>query len=105
MIKQALSVLALSTLAIAPASAELRRISTDFYAAEDASDRTHYITYVRQDHEGDVQVKVEVNGNVGYFWINCSTDRISAAGDAFDGWDYVDHRKMEGYYSDVACRM
>ena len=104
MFKSILSVLALSTLAIAPVSAELRRLGTDSYVAYDAKDRAHYIDYVRMDHEGDVLVEVNVERDTVYFWINCRDDRISAAGDAFNGWDYVDHRKMEGYYSDVACR-
>ena len=103
MIKQLISILALSTLSITPASAEINRIGEDRYAATDVKGATHYITYVRRDHEGDVQVKVSQNGNTNYFWVNCSSDRISLAGDNYDGWDYVDHRKMEGYYSDVAC--
>ena len=103
MIKQLLSVIALSAVTVAPAFAGLTRIGTDRYTAVDAGNRTHYITYVRQDHEGDVQVRVDVNGNVDYYWVNCTTDRISLGGDAYNGWDYVDHRKMEGYYSDVAC--
>ena len=104
MIKQLFSVLALSAFSIAPASAELTRIGEDIYSAVDAKGATHYITYVRRDFEGDVQVKVSQNGITNYFWVSCSDDRISLAGDAYDGWDYVDHRKMEGYYSDVACR-
>ncbi len=103
MIKQVLSVLALSVVSIAPVSAELNRIGEDRYAAVDAKGATHYITYVRQDHEGDVQVKVTQNGNTHYFWVDCSNDRISLGGDDYQGWEYVDHRKMEGYYSDVAC--
>ena len=103
MIKQLISILALSTLSIAPASAEINRIGEDRYAATDAKGDTHYITYVRRDHEGDVQVKVSLNGNTNYFWVNCSSDKMSIAGDGYQGWDYVDHRKMEGYYSDVAC--
>ena len=77
MFKSILSVIALSTLTIAPASAELRRLSTDSYVAYDAQNRAHYIDYVRMDHEGDVQVKVTVNGNVVYYWLNCRQDRIS----------------------------
>ena len=103
MIKQLISILALSTLSIAPASAEINRIAEDKYSATDAKGSTHYITYVRRDYEGDVQVKVSLNGNTNYFWVNCSSDKMSIAGDGYQGWDYVDHRKMEGYYSDVAC--
>ena len=103
MIKQLISILALSTLSIAPASAEINRIGEDRYSAADAKGDTHYITYVRRDYEGDVQVKVSLNGNTNYFWVNCSSDKMSIAGDGYQGWDYVDHRKMEGYYSDVAC--
>ena len=104
MIKSILSVLVLSAFSVTPALAGLNRIGEDFYYAVDSEENTHYITYVRQDHEGDVQIRVSVNNNVAYFWVNCSEDRISAAGDNFNGWKYVDHRKMEGYYSDVACR-
>lgn len=104
MIKQALSFLALATVSVAPAMAELSRIGTDRYVATDVNNKSHYITYVRQDHEGDVQVKVSVNGTETYYWVNCNTDRISVGGDGFNGWEYVDHRKMQGYYSDVACR-
>ena len=104
MIKQLLSILALSTISVAPAFAELSRIGTDRYVADDVDGNSHLITYVRQDHEGDVQVKVSLNGNTNYFWVDCSSDRISLGGDGYQGWNYVDHRKMEGYYSDVACR-
>ena len=104
MIKSILSVLALSAFSVVPASAELVRLGTDQYSALDGKDNTHYITYVRQDYEGDVQIKVSMNGDVAYFWIDCKSDQISLAGDNFNGWNYVDHRKMEGYYSDVACR-
>ena len=104
MIKSILSVLALSTLSVAPALAELNRIGTDQFSAVDSGNNTHYITYVRQDYEGDVQVKVSMNGTTVYYWVSCKNDQISEAGDNFDGWRYVDHRKMEGYYSDVACR-
>ena len=103
MIKQLLSVLALSTISVSPAFAELSRIDTDRYVARDSDGDSHYITYVRRDHEGDVQVKVSQNGNTHYYWVDCSSDRISVGGDDYNGWDYVDHRKMEGYYSDVAC--
>lgn len=103
MIKQLLSILALSALSIAPVSAEVNRIGTDRYAATDSDGDTHYITYVRRDHEGDVQIKVAQNGYTNYYWVDCSSDRISLGGDDYQGWDYVDHRKMEGYYSDVAC--
>ncbi len=104
MIKQILSVLALSAFTIAPASAELRRLGNDSYVAYDVQDRAHYIDYVRMDHEGDVQVRVTIDRSEVYYWVNCSEDRMSYAGDDYNGWDYVDHRKMEGYYSDVACR-
>ena len=104
MIKQILSVLALSTISIAPAFAELTRLGTDQYSARDAKGATHYITYVRQDYEGDVQLEVNIGGDVVYYWVDCSTDQISVGGDNYNGWNYVDHRKMEGYYSDVACR-
>ena len=103
MIKQLLSVLALSVVSVTPAIAGLTRIAPDRYSAVDSNNETHYITYIRMDHEGDVQLQVDVGQGTVYFWVNCSTDRISLGGDAYNGWDYVDHRKMEGYYSDVAC--
>ncbi len=104
MIKQLLSALTLSAFTIAPAFAGLNRIGTDRYSAVDANNQTHYITYVRMDHEGDVQVRVDHGGATEYYWVSCNDDRISLGGDGFNGWDYVDHRKMQGYYSDVACR-
>ena len=103
MFKTVLSVLALSAFAITPAYAELNRIGEDRYSARDSSNETHYIDYVRMDHEGDVQVRVTVNGESVYYWVSCDDDRISVGGEYFNGWNYVDHRKMEGYYSDVAC--
>ena len=105
MIKQVLSVLALTMMSVSPAMAEVNRLGNDRYSAVDVKGLTHYITYVRQDHEGDVQVKVSVSGDVTYYWVSCDDDRISVGGDSYNGWDYVDHRNMEGYYSDVACRM
>ena len=105
MIKQVLSVLALTMMSVSPAMAEVNRLGNDRYSAVDAKGRTHYITYVRRDRDGDVQVKVNISGDVTYYWVSCDDDRISVGGDDFDGWDYVDHRKMQGYYSDVACRM
>ena len=104
MIKSILSAIALTAFGVVPASAELIRLGTDQYRALDSNNNTHYITYVRKDYEGDVQIKVNMNGDVAYFWVSCSTDQISLAGDDFNGWNFVDHRKMEGYYSDVACR-
>lgn len=103
MFKTILSIFALSAFTIAPVSAEIRRISEGYYVATDSSDRSHYIDYVRMDHEGDVQIRVIVNGDTQYYWVSCVDDRISIAGDDYNGWHYVDHRKMEGYYSDVAC--
>lgn len=104
MFKSILSAIALTAFGVVPASAELVRLGTDQYRALDSNWNTHFITYVRQDYEGDVQIKVSMNGNVAYYWINCRNDLISVGGDDFNGWKYVDHRNMEGYYSDVACR-
>ena len=104
MIKSIFSALALSAVSIAPAFADLTRVGTDQYTATDSKSNVHNITYVRKDYEGDVQIKVSYNGNTEYYWISCQYDQISSGGDAFDGWTYVDHRKMQGYYSDVACR-
>ena len=66
---------------------------------------TQVIEYVRKDYEGDVQIKVTSQGATEWYWVKCDTDRISFAGENYNGWEYVDHRKMEGYYSDVACRL
>ena len=103
MFKSIISALTLATITTTSALATMTRVSDGVYVAEDANDRLHLIEYVRQDHEGDVQVKVTVNGAVVYYWVNCREDRISRGGELFDGWEYVDHRKMVGYYSDVAC--
>ena len=105
MFKRIIAALALAGATVTPAMAELTRLGTDLYSATDNQNSTHYIEYVRKDHEGDVQIKVTVGSSVAYYWVNCRNDSISQGGDAFDGWHYVDHRKMEGYYSDVACRM
>ena len=105
MFKSILAAITLTATTVLPSMASLTRIGVDRYSAVDANNQTHYITYVRQDHEGDVQVRVDVGRTTQYYWVNCRTDRISAGGDNFNGWAYVDHRKMEGYYSDVACRM
>ena len=89
-----------------PAEATLRNVGGDMWTAVDANGSTHSIQYVRQDHEGDVQVRVLVQGRgETFYWIDCTQDLISVGGPDFDGWSYVDHRKMEGYYSDVACRL
>ena len=103
MIKQLLSVVTLTALSVSPVFAGVNRISEDKYSAVDVEGETHYITYVRMDSEGDVQVKVTQNGYTDYYWVSCDDDRISLGGRYYDGWDYVDHRKMEGFYSDVAC--
>ena len=103
MIKSLFGALALVTLTATSSLAELVKLSEDMYLAEDARGNVHRIQYVRMDHEGDVQIKVQLGNEVGYFWFNCRDDRYSRGGDAFNGWHYVDHRNMVGYYSDVAC--
>ena len=103
MIKSLLTATVLITLSATSSLAELIKVSNDVYVADDADGNIHRIEYIRQDHEGDVQVKVNVRDEETYYWVNCKEDRISIGGDGFQGWDYVDHRKMQGYYSDVAC--
>ena len=91
------------TLTSTSALAELVKVGTDVYVADDTNGNIHRIEYVRMDHEGDVQLKVSSGNVTEWFWVNCPTDSISLAQEGAT-WTYVDHRKMEGYYSDVACR-
>lgn len=103
MFKKLFAATALIGLSATSSFAGLAKLSEDLYAANDDLDNVHRIEYIRKDHEGDVQLKINVKDTEFYVWVNCKEDRIAVAGDDFDGWDYVDHRKMEGWYSDVAC--
>ena len=105
-ITAAAAVIATSLIATCPAEAQLKNVGGDMWTATDGEGKTHRIEYVRKDHEGDVQLRVLVTGlGETYYWVDCTDDTISVAGDEFDGWSEVDHRNMEGYYSDVACRL
>ena len=101
-----LATIALASLAIAaPASAQLTRMPGEYggfsFMAQDEKGQTHSIETVRQDREGDYYIDVQVNnGPKTYYWIDCAKDLISDNG----AWREVDHRKMEGYYSDATCR-
>ena len=104
MIKSLLTATALIVVTATSSLAELIKVSTDVYIADDIDGNIHRIEYIRMDHEGDVQVKVSKGNTEVYYWFNCDKDRYSLGGDDFNGWHYTDHRKMVGYYSDVACR-
>lgn len=87
------------------AKASLRHVGGSTYQAVDARGNVHTITRQFTDAEGDTSVRVLIQG-VGEqkYWVACSSDLISyASADAT--WRRVDHAKMEGYYSDVACRL
>ena len=89
-----------------PAEAEPVRIAQDVWSAYDSSNNEHIIKVERQDREGDflIEVSVPAKREVQEFWIDCRQDLIAVARtDA--RWEAVDHRKMEGWYSDVACRL
>ena len=87
------------------ANASLTYAGGNSYRATDERGSVHTITREYTDAEGDTLVRVLISG-VGEekYWVNCPTDQISYAHvDA--RWRYVDHAMMEGYYSDVACRL
>tara|TARA_Y200000002_G_scaffold139037_1_gene114632 strand:- start:104 stop:487 length:384 start_codon:yes stop_codon:yes gene_type:complete len=102
----AAAVISTSFIAASPAQADLRNVGGDIWTATDENGATHRIEYVRLDHEGDVQLRVLVSGKgETYYWVDCTKDLIAVAGDDSDGWYEVDHRTMNGYYTDVACRL
>lgn len=92
--------------AVAPAQAEPTRVGQDVWSAYDSSNNEHVITVVRQDREGDYLVEVKAPGSnfVANYWIDCKKDIIVEAREGAQ-WEAIDHRKMQGWYSDVACRL
>ena len=99
------SLCSLDAVSALSANASLRHVNGSTYQAVDASGQTHTITRQFTDAEGDTLVRVLVPG-IGEekYWVNCPTDQISFA-HADAQWNRVDHSNMEGYYSDVACRL
>ena len=92
---------------VMPAEATPVRVDQDIWSAYDSNNNEHIIKVEAQDREGDILIKVRVPaaGPIKYFWIDCAKDIISVDGAAYGEWYAVDHRKMEGWYSDVACRL
>ena len=91
---------------VMPAEATPVRVAQDVWSAYDSDNNEHVITVERQDREGDFLIRVNVPARqvTQSFWIDCRNDLIGEARtDA--SWEAVDHRKMEGWYSDVACRL
>jgi hypothetical protein len=91
---------------LAPASAQPTRIGQDTWSAYDDRGQEHVIKVEFQDREGDYRIEVRqlaVN-EVTTYWIDCNRDIIQVAGTS-NPWSNIDHRKMEGWYSDVACRL
>ena len=87
------------------ASASPQRVAADTWSAYDDQGQEHVIKVNHQDKEGDYMIEVRIPDQyeTTYYWIDCKRDWIHAIGD--DDWDVIDHRKMEGWYSDVACRL
>ena len=73
-----------------------------FTPEDTGSDSIYFADVIRQDAEGDVLVELtNIYGTrEGYAWFRCSTDQASVNG---ADWEYVDHRKHEGWWSDIAC--
>ena len=95
----------------APAVAQPYQVFEDTWAAPAATGGEHIISVERVDREGDVLITVRRNSARGLiteqYWINCENDLIAYVqpGAEYYPWSQVDHRKMEGWYSDVACRL
>lgn len=86
------------------ANARPKKIGTDTWRAYDSNNRAHTIIVNYVDREGDVSITVKTRGDSTDWWIDCDDDLISFASVDAE-WEPVDHRKMEGWYSDVACRL
>jgi hypothetical protein len=86
------------------ANAKPKRIATDTWRAYDEGNNAHTIKVNYVDREGDVSITVRARGNSTDWWINCENDLIAFASVDAE-WEPVDHRKMEGWYSDVACEL
>jgi len=65
-------------------------------------EETYFVEVIRQDSEGDILIELTdmTDRRLSYAWIDCDQDLISYNGGE---WSYVDHRKHEGWYSDIAC--
>ena len=89
-----------------PAEAAPVRVAQDVWSAYDSNNNEHIIKVERQDREGDflIEVNVPARQTSQYYWVDCAQDLMSLPG-ADSQWYGVDHRKMEGWYSDVACRL
>jgi len=103
---------AAATLAFAaPAVAQPYRVLQDVWAAPAADGTEHIIAVERVDREGDVLITVRRNTSNGIaaeqYWIDCENDWIAYVREGAESypWSEIDHRKMEGWYSDVACRL
>ena len=101
-----LSIATFATLFGGVAQAEPIRIAQDTWSAYDSANNEHIIKVELQDREGDylIEVIVPAKRTVVEFWIDCRQDVIAEARPDAQ-WSPVDHRKMEGWYSDVACRL
>jgi len=84
------------------ANAKPKKIAADTWRAYDENNNAHTIIVNYVDREGDVSITVKTRGDSTDWWINCENDMIAFASVDAD-WEPVDHRKMEGWYSDVAC--
>ena len=102
-----LASIALASIALAaPASAEIFNLGGGLYmaTADDGSAVNIEIDHV--DHEGDRYMNLQlfevgegmVSSNA---WVKCDSNQILHAG---MNWQNVDHRTMNGYIWDVACR-
>ena len=89
----------------APASAEPIRMFQDVWAAPAGDGTQHVIVVERVDRAGDTLITVGNGSGSTQFWIDCDTDSIATVVPGADSypWRPVDHRLMEGWYSDVAC--
>ena len=103
-----LASIALASLAIsAPASAELFNTGNGTYMAmsQDGSALTIEIDHV--DNEGDRWMSLGFVAGPGAAyeetgaWVRCQDNLIQHAG---ENWQAVDHRTLNGYVWDVACR-
>mgnify|MGYP001578154085 FL=1 len=103
-----LASIALASLAIsAPASAELFNTGNGTYLAVAENGASITIELDHVDNEGDrwmVLGLVEKPGAAyeeSGAWVRCQDNIIAHSG---EGWKAVDHRTVNGYIWDVACR-
>lgn len=101
-----LALSALTALSIAgPASAAPLQIFDGiwmFTPENSGADMPFFVDVVRQDREGDILLNVtdERDNLISHVWMSCDDDKISYGGEP---WERVDHRKIEGWISDIAC--